>query len=108
MKTLSFKNKYATLSGRYESLALSVRDYIKALKSMKAQTAGVFPAYGKQGEENIAGKSAPNVVFVKDLINQVLTADALGYNTHLQSNGTELSVVFVEKTPRIPVTIEYL
>jgi hypothetical protein len=75
---------------------------------VKVQTAGVYPAYGKKGEENNPTKSAPNVVFIKDLINQVETAKALGYNTLLKSFEGELFVEFTEKVPYVPRGMQYL
>jgi hypothetical protein len=93
--------KKISVKAKYEKLVQALKTYIEALQHLKAQTAGVYPAYGKPGEENSPTKSLPNVVFVKDLINQVQTAQALGYRTQLTARAGELLVEFVENIPTI-------
>ena len=93
---------------QYKELSQVVYQYVSALRSIKAQTAGVFPAYGKPGEENSPTKAQPNVVFVKDLINQVQTAQTLGYRTELTANAGELFINFIEKTPTVPTAMQCL
>ena len=96
-----------SMKAKYEDLVANVKGYIESLKKMRAKTSLTLPAYGQPGEENKPGKSQPNVVFVKDLMTQVMTADNLGYNTHLTTRDGELSVTFVEKTPPIPFELQY-
>jgi hypothetical protein len=94
-----------TIKTQYEELVQEVKKYVSALRAMKAETACSFPAYGKPGDDNSATKSQPNVVFVKDLITQVNTANKLGYNTYLTTSDGELFINFVEKTPPVPLSL---
>jgi hypothetical protein len=104
MKKLSKeKIQLKQLQERYDGLAEAVRQYVRKLRELKGQKAGTFPAYGRDGEENIAGKSAPNVMFVKDLITQVMTAKNLGYDTQVTSDGRELVVEFTQPAPRLSI-----
>jgi hypothetical protein len=107
-KKLTTKTQLQNMNANYDSLVATVKNYLAAVGTVKAKTAGVFPAYGKSGEENSPTKSQPNVVFVKDLINQVQTAHALGYRTQLAALDGELFVEFIEKVPAIPVSLLYL
>ena len=86
---------------KYESLVAEVKNYVLNYRSTRSVEALTLPAYGKAGEVNDPNKQ-PNVVFVKDLINQVMTAKTLGYETKLMSDGKVLSVFFVESKPNIP------
>ena len=108
MKKLTMKTQLQNMQSNYDTLVATVKNYVAAVSAVKSKTAGVYPAYGKPGEENSPTKSQPNVVFVKDLINQVETARQLGYNTRLTSNGGELFIEFREKVPSIPVSLQYL
>jgi hypothetical protein len=108
MKKLTMKTQLQNMQMYYDTLVATVKNYVAAVSAVKAKTAGVFPAYGKPGEENSPTKSQPNVVFVKDLINQVQTAKQLGYNTRLTALDGELFIEFIEKVPDIPMSLQYL
>ena len=97
-----------SIKTKYEALTKVVNDYVSALKSVKTKTAVVLPAYGQPGKDDVDSKNSPNVVFIKDLITQVMTAKSLGYRTELYSEGSTLLVKFVEKTPPVPFALQYL
>ena len=106
VKKLTVKAELTQAKEKEYTLLTVLQKYVNELKRLRAETSLSLPAYGRDGEENIPGKSQPNVVFVKDLISQVEAARVLGFNTHLQSDQGRLSVVFVEKRPRLPVQLE--
>ena len=97
-----------TIKAKYEELSREVTRYKTALFGVRSVVSLELPAYGKVGEPNEPGKAQPNVVFVKDLISQIMTAKTLGYETYLQSDGGTLTVYLVEKKPPLPMTLQYL
>ena len=97
-----------TIKAKYEELVREVIRYKTALFAVRSVVSLEIPAYGKVGEPNDPVKSQPNVVFVKDLISQIMTAKTLGYETYLQSDGSTLTVYLVEKKPPLPMLLQYL
>ena len=97
-----------TIKAKYEELVSEVKRYKTALFAVRSVVSLELPAYGKGVEPNDPVKSQPNVVFVKDLISQIMTAKTLGYETYLQSNGGTLTVYLVEKKPPLPMLLQYL
>ena len=97
-----------TIKAKYEELIREVIRYKTALFAVRSVVSLELPAYGKGGEPNEPVKSQPNVVFVRDLISQIMTAKMLGYETYLRSEGSSLVVYLVEKKPPLPMVLQYL
>jgi hypothetical protein len=84
--------------------------YIKSLDTRKSVVAFNYVVSNKPANVDaaIAGViSQRNMVAIDELINHVLTAQKLGYETQMVANAGILTVVFTEKIPQVPYELRY-
>jgi hypothetical protein len=89
---------------KYENLLAQVAGFVKQLRARKTISAFSYlkteqpPAVHGLAE----GPKQFNIVQIQELINHVMTANQLGYDTFLQADPQTLTVRFVEKYPQPP------
>jgi hypothetical protein len=99
----------ATIKTKYELLKQEVTQFIKALTARKSIVACMYKA--SEAPEKLVPNAPPvqfNVLEVRHLITQVMTAEKLGYQTLLTANANELFVNHVEKVPSIPLGLRFI
>lgn len=99
-----------TITKQLEYLKGNVKDFLQKIKAQKSVHA--FSYKSSEQPQKLSPNAPPqqfNVVEVRALINHVLTANSLGYQTVLMADGeNELKIVFMEKPPTIPSSLMML
>lgn len=99
-----------TITKQLEYLKTNVAEYLKKVRALKSVHA--FSYKSSEQPQKITPNAPPqqfNVVEVRALITHVLTANALGYETILRAEDEQtLRIIFAEKQPIIPFTLQSL
>lgn len=110
MKKPNYKQQLELSEARYKTLSEDVKTYVSAMSAVKARSAffykGTEQAAG--AHNSLEGPKQFNVVQVKELIASVLTATQLNFDTVLTATDNQLTVNYVEKRPRIPISMQVL
>ncbi len=100
-----------TLKMKLETLRTEIKDYVRSVRNRKSVTAFTYKATNTPtSTPNSNSLCSPvgsmagtiqqrNVVAVEELINHVLTANKLGFQTYLTAGNGELTVTFIEPVP---------
>lgn len=101
-----------TLKMKLETLRTEIKDYVRSVRNRKSVTAFTYKATNAPTSTPNSNSSlgSPigsmagtiqqrNVVAVEELINHVLTANKLGFQTYLTAGNGELTVTFIEPVP---------
>jgi hypothetical protein len=97
-----------TLKQRLENYKEVARTFARKVRDRKTVVAFNYVVSNKpvNTDANVAGViSQRNMVAIDELLNHVLTAQKLGYETQLLANAGILTVVFVEKIPSAPLEL---
>jgi hypothetical protein len=109
MKKKDSVKRITPAQAKYDALVIAVKKFVDALQNRKSTTAFLYKA-SEQPAAIVPGAPPQqfNVLEVRQLITQVLTARNLGYETRLDADGDKLVVIFSEKYPFIPINLQYL
>jgi len=114
MKKATTKTRVNKAVAELDAYKTKTIAFIKSLESRKSVIAFNYVVSNKPAntdantDANTAGViSQRNMVAIDELINHVLTAQKLGYETQLSANAGILTVVFTEKVPTTPYTLRY-
>jgi hypothetical protein len=109
MKKKDSAKRVSSWQKKYEELVSVAKKFVADIQQRKT-TMPIFYTASDQPKAIVPG--APhqqfNVLEVRHLITQVLTADSLGYQTMLTTQGDKLIITFSEKYPFIPLNLQYL
>ena len=106
----TIKSKLENLQVDYNQLSQMIREYLKAIAGRKR----VRAFYYKKTEQppavhgNAEGPKQFNIIQVKELIDQVMTAKQLGFITVLDATPDQLELSYVQEYPDVPIKLRYL
>src|ERR1019366_6667772 len=100
MKKKDSVKRVSSWQQKYDALVSVTKKFITDIQDRKTITP-IFYTASDQPKAIVPGAPPQqfNVLEVRHLITQVLTADSLGYQTMLTTQGDKLIVIFSEKYP---------